>query len=149
MTHEKRAEEVVKYAATATERTQEWLREKGVIFDKWPLHPDRDRATMTREEYWQGVAFNIYTDLVQVAEKARIFLAGHKEGSAERGEWRPGNPGTDADFFLVTMVSGDIEFLHWDGGEWTERGGDNVRLEEVVAYQELPAPYTPEKGGGG
>ena len=57
---------VLTFASTATERTQAWMRKNGVVFKKEGGH-------------WEGVAFSVYTDLVEVAEQARAVLASVKE----------------------------------------------------------------------
>lgn len=65
-----RCGEALEFAETATERTQAWMRKNGIIFDS---------VTDTPEDRWQKIAFSIYTDLVEVAEKARAALRGTGE----------------------------------------------------------------------
>ena len=91
------------------------------------------------------------------------FLAGHKEGAAERGEWRKWpeekpdgmgpyltwmddepdmGPRMDACHYMPAGIPGQTEgwgtplFYAWAN-------------HKVIAWHPTPAPYTPEKGEGG
>jgi hypothetical protein len=53
-------------------RRMAWFREQGVVFDKAP-GPVAD-VTVDHRDYWQHVAFAIYTDLCEIEQIAREAL---------------------------------------------------------------------------
>ena len=125
MTHEKRAENILLEAATSC------------------LSPEQYEAFMslckTDDTVFQRLGGRF------------LLLAGHKEGAAERGEWRkwPEEKPEKRGVYWVTMEDGRVTHTQFGHIGWDIPCG--FENNYVVAFKpyDIPAPYTPEKGEGG